>query len=1042
MPTRAGGLLARFIHHRVAANLLMAVLALAGLWSAAKLNTQFFPNFALDIITVRVTWSGASAEDVEQAITIPLEQELRTVDHLHRLSSTSATGVAAITLEFEENTDMGEALDSVTERVALQQHLPADADKPQISRVIRYEPVARLALSSSKGLEELRPLAHRIKDQLLAMGIAKITLSGLPAQEIAIEVPSLRLRELDLDFNQLGQLIARQSRDLPAGLLGEDEVSRQLRALQQARNPLDFATLPLPLQAGEPALTLGDIAHIERRARGGEIELFIDGRPSVELLLQRSENSDALEAARILERWLEQNRQRLPDSIQLHVYNQSWQLIEERIGLLLKNGLGGLLLVIAILFLFLNGRIAFWVTVGIPVSFLTTLAILYISGGSINMISLFGLIMAVGIIVDDAIVVAEQAQTNHRRGMAPARAAEASALRMLAPVASSSLTTVAAFLPLMLIGGVIGNILFQIPLVIVCVVLASLLECFLILPAHLRAALGHELGRQPARYRQWLDQRFDHFRDHLFQPLVRLAVNHRGITLASTLALLLLSIGLVAGGRIGFTFFPNVEGKILYANASFTAGTPRERVAEFLQHLETTLRETEAQFGGDLVEISLQQLGITRSGGGTGRRRGDAYGSLFVELVSPDHRAVNNAEFLRAWQARIHKPPGLELFALSQRNTGPPGQDLDLRLVGDSPHTLKAAAAELMTKLASFPGVSAIEDDLPWGQDQLIYRLTPTGQALGLSIEDIGRQLRAAYDGVLIQIFAETHEEIEVRLLASREERRHLADLDKFELRLPQGGFVPLASVVELRAQRGFEALRHSDGQLTVRVSADVDRHLNNSNRILAELQADFLPQLSQRYGIHYLLEGRASDQAETLADMKLGSLYALIFIYLILAWVFASYSQPLVIMAAIPFGLIGAIAGHYLMGLELTILSLFGIVGLSGIVVNDAIILISFYQHLRRDGMDGREAIVQASCQRLRAVLLTSLTTIAGLTPLLFETSLQAQFLIPMAAAIVFGLAFATVLVLLVIPAGLSLLDSLHARARPVTSKPGDSPA
>ncbi len=1028
MTAASGGFIARFIHHRVAANLLMGLLVLSGLWAASKLNTQFFPNFALDIITVRIAWSGASAEDVERAITIPLEQELRNVDGLHRLSSTSATGVAAITLEFEEHTDMGEALDSVNERVALVRNLPADAEKPQISRIIRYEPVARLALSSSAGLEELRPLAHRIKDELLAQGIAKITLSGLPEEEIAIEVPSLRLHALDLTLGQLAQLIDQHSRDLPAGQLGEAEVSRQLRSLQQARDPLAFAALPLVQGDDGRLLRLGDVAHIERRNRDGQVELFIDGQPAVELLLQRNETSDALEAAAILNRWLEQNRQRLPDSVKLHVYNQSWQLIEERIGLLLKNGLGGLLLVIAILFLFLNGRIAFWVTVGIPVSFLTTLIILYLSGGSINMISLFGLIMAVGIIVDDAIVVAEQAQSNHQQGLSPARAAEASARRMLAPVVSSSLTTVAAFLPLMLIGGVVGNILFQIPLVIICVVLASLLECFLILPAHLRAALGHELARQPARYRQWLDQRFNRFRDGFFLRLVSLAIRHRGTTLAATVALLILSIGLVAGGRIGFTFFPNVEGKILYANASFTAGTPRERVQAFLQHLETTLRQTEAEFGGGLVEISLSQLGITRSGGGSGQRRGDAYGSLFVELVSPDHRQVSNAEFIRAWERRIQKPAELELFALSQRNTGPPGQDLDLRLIGDSPHTLKAAAAELMAALATYPGVSAIEDDLPWGQDQLVYRLTPTGQALGLSIDDVGHQLRAAYDGIGVQIFAESHDEVEVRLRLPEHERRHLSDLDHFQLRLPQGGFAPLASVVALTSQRGFEALRHSDGQLTVRVSADVDRRLNNSNRILAQLQRDVLPGLMQRYGISYRLEGRASDQAETLADMKAGSLYALLLIYLILAWVFASYSQPLVIMAAIPFGLIGAIGGHYLMGLELTILSLFGIVGLSGIVVNDAIILISFYQQLRRQGLAAQQAIVEASCQRLRPVLLTSLTTIAGLTPLLFETSLQAQFLIPMAAAIVFGLAFATVLVLLVIPAGLALLTSLQS--------------
>lgn len=1031
MTKRSAGILGFFANHRVAANLLMVLMVLAGFWGLSKLNTQFFPNFALDIATVRVVWSGATAEDVERALTIPLEQELRSVNGLKKLSSTSASGVASLTIEFHEGTDIGAALDEVRERVARVRNLPSTAKDPEISQIIRYEPVARLLIIGADRAQ-LRDAVYRIRDELLERGIAKVDISGLPAREIAIEVSASRLAELGLTYQALAERVRHASQDIPAGSAGKADVALQLRGLDQQRTAQGFAQLPIIVDTQGRRTTVADIGNVVERPRDGEVALFVGGRPAVELLAQRTENADALASARILQAWLDDTSATLPESISLEMYDQSWKLINERIDLLLKNGLGGLLLVVAILYLFLNGRVAFWVAAGIPVSFLATLGMIYVFGGSINMISLFGMIMALGVIVDDAIIVAENAQSNFRAGESPEKAAENGARRMFAPVLSSSLTTIAAFLPLMLIGGIMGRIMFEIPFVVVCVVAASFVECMLVLPAHMRYALSHVSARGSsrsenivARFRGRFDAGFERFRDNEFCRLVRLAVENRWTTIVCAVATLILAIGLIAGGRIAFTFFPGVESTIVYANASFTAGTPRDRVEAFLSDLEKRLREAETELGEQVVVAAVSRAGVSTSGDATGQRRGDQYGSMIVELVSPDQRETRVPQLIRKWQELIVLPPGIELFTVNQRTGGPPGQDLDLRLIGKDAQTLKEASLALQEKLTSYPGVSGVEDDLPWGQEQLIYELTAAGRAAGLTSDAVGAQLRAAFDGELVQVFQTHDDEVEVKIGLPRWERETLATLSRLVLVLPNGEFSPLDTLVTLSHQRGFEALRHFDGQLAVRVSGDVDRALNNANRILADLESSFLPQMLVRYGVGYALEGRAQDQKETMGDMRTGALMALALIYIVLAWVFASYSKPLVIMVAIPFGFVGAIFGHYVMGIELTILSLFGIIGLSGIVVNDSIILISFYQQIRKDGVHASDAIIGAAQARLRAVLLTSLTTIGGLAPLLFETSVQAQFLIPMAVSITFGIAFSTLVVLLVIPATLSVAES-----------------
>ncbi|MDD3517822.1 MAG: efflux RND transporter permease subunit [Chromatiales bacterium] len=1028
MPRHTRGLIGLFLHHRVAANLLMALMLLSGAWALTKLNTQFFPNFALDIVTVRVVWSGATAEDVETGITLPLERELRTVDGLRTMTSTSALGIAAVTLEFEAGTDMTLALDQVKDVVAQQRNLPQDAEEPIVTRVIRYEPIARLLVTGPPDMRELRPLVRRFEQELLDRGIARIDFTGLPKEELAIQVPAATLLELGMTLDDMAERIARLSRDLPAGMAGRDDVARQIRSLEQQRTELGFAQLPLVASTAGGHIRLGDVASIERRARDGEVRVRYEGRPAVEMVLQRTETADALDSSRVLQEWIEETRPTLPPGIDVHAYDQSWELIHERIMLLVSNGAGGLLLVLITLYWLLNGRLAARVAISIPVAFTAAFAVLWVSGGSINMISLFGFIMSLGMIVDNAIVVTEHAYALHQRGVYAEQAAGRGAQRMYWPIVSSSLTTVAAFMPLMLVGGIIGNILFDIPLVVICVIMATLLISFLILPAQLKKTLTHLKPVRPGSLRERLDRGFDGFRDHRFRPLVAWAVENRGVTLSTAVAILILAFGLLAGGRIGFTFFPSPEGTVVTANASFVAGTPPVRVERFLEQAEQALRESEAELGGGLLRNVVVRLGSSGAAGGSGgsARSGDQFGSIQIELSSPDQREVRNNTFIRAWQSRIELPSGIETFTITERQGGPPGRDLDVRLTGNDPDAVKAAALELAEVMNDYPGVFGVEDDMPFGREQLIYSLKPEGLSLGLTTESVGRQLRAAFDGRIAQIFQDGLEEVEVRVLLPDHERHSAAILERFNVQLPDGRRVPLDTVVELRHRQGFETLRHAEGRLAVSVSGEVDRTVNNAGRIRQQLETEVLPDLTQRHGVHHSFEGRAADQAETMRDMKNGGLLALGLIYLTLAWVFGSYGWPLVVMAIIPFGVLGAIVGHWVMGLEMTILSLFGLFGLTGIVVNNSIILVSFYQSLREDGLGRDEAIVEAACQRLRAVLLTSLTTIVGLVPLLFERSVQAQFLIPMAVSLVFGLGVATLLVLVVIPA----LLGVHERA------------
>lgn len=1102
---KSRGLLEVVVRHPNAANLIMAVMVLFGAYGLAKLNTQFFPTVKTEMITVSVTWPGASAEDVTSNILEVVEPELRFLDSLDEIVSYGRESSATIRMEFLEGADMQVALSDVEQAISNITTLPIDSETPVISSNTFTDGVATIALRGPFSEDALKVFARQIRDDLLERGIDKVELNGYRSPEYLVEVPERELRRLDLTISDVASQISGNTIDLPAGSL-DGAVERQIRALSEQRSPEAVGRIDVKSFATGEKTLVKDIADVSRDFDTGENQGFSNGIRAIELEILRAENTDTLKAAQIVDDYLAEISPQLPQSLELLKYDVRADAVKGRITLLVENGLTGLVLVVGILFLFLNSRIAFWVAAGIPVAMMATLGIMWLMNESINMISMFALIMMLGVIVDDAIVVGEHTATRQAMGDTPEDAAIIGASTMLAPIFAASATTIAAFLPILLISDVLGQIMGTLPVVVVAVVLASVIECFLILPGHLSHALGSRPGwswwrvailaaapaffltglvtqpdlsvppfldviddplralkdvvgifafeviliascfflavaietllaalrrgkrrdqgaERPSLFRRGFDGGFNWIRDYPFRALVSAAVHWRYVTFAIAIAALILAVGLVRGGRVGFTFFPSPEAENLTASVFFHAGIPEEQAIEGILTIEKALKDAEANLtegtGQSLVKATYVTLGSA------GNNRGDNIASISVQLTLSEERTVRTPEIVRAWRAALPAIPGTSRIAIAERRGGPPGRDLDIRLTGAPLQDLKAAAQELQQELSAFPGTSGVEDDLPYGKPELLVELTPRGRTLGFTVESAARQIRNAFEGNIARRFAEGDEEVAVRVKQVFDQNGTAA-LRQLSLKTPAGEFVPLTEVVNLTDAQGFSVILRRDGKTVVTVVADVDSTITSNNEIIAELNKAFLPELAQKYGLEYSFAGRAEEQSNAFSDLLTGIMMAVAGIYIILAAIFASYSRPLVVMSIIPFGIVGAIVGHYLMGFNLTILSMIGLLGLAGILVNNSIILVARFEERRKQGEELYSAAVGSSCDRLRAVLLTSMTTIGGLLPLMFETSLQAQFLLPMAITIVFGLATATALVLVLVPALIKIGDDL----------------
>ncbi len=1004
------GLISLFVRHPTASNLLMVAMIVTGLYAVLKLNSQFFPTIEVPKVSVTVAWPGASASDVEENILDALEPELRFLDDVDEVRSVAREGVGTVTLEFTSSADMQKALSDVEQAVNSLTTLPDDSEEPIVRRFTHFEGVARLVLSGPSDEQALKAQAKRIRDGLLAAGIDKVTLLASRDEEIWVRIREGDLQRLNLTLDDVAQRIRQDTRDLPSGIL-EGPVEIQLRSLAERRTPETIGEIEIRSGQSGEKIFLRDIADIKTRFERQQGIGFRGVHQAVEINVQRSLSADTLNTMAVLNNYLESVRPTLPEGMLLEAFAVRGKFVQQRLGILVKNGIQGLVLVLVVLFVFLDARIAFWVAAGIPVAFMATLAVMLASGQTINMVSMFALIMMLGIIVDDAIVVGEDTSTRQAMGMNRLDSAEQGAQRMLLPVMAASLTTMAAFSPIFLIRDQIGDVMSAIPLVVSAVLVASLIECFLILPGHLRHGFGKR--RPSGRYRMAFDGALQRFRDGPFSRFVRLSYDWRYTTVAISLGAFILCLGLMAGGRIGFTFFPAPEAENITAGVVFGAGTPRAQQIIALRKIEDALMTAEMELGGGterLVDTTFTVLGTS------GASSGDNLAQVEVQLTPSEDRSVATRKVIQAWRRSLPSVSGVERVAIAARRGGPPGRDIDIQLLDAPVEDLKAAADAVRGALTGFPGISAINDDLPYGKQELIMEVSPRGSALGFTSENVGTQVRNAFQGAVATRFPRGDEEITVRVKRWQEFEGPYALLQLY-LTSPSGQRAPLTEVVTIREKAGFSIIQRRDGMRSVSITADIDDSVIANEAVLAKLEETLLPGLEKKYKLRYKFRGRAEEQSESFADLKLGVVLTLTMIFIILAWVFGSYSHPLAVMAIIPFGFVGAVLGHLVMGFPLTIISRIGLLGLSGILVNDSIILVSQIVLRREAGDSLAEAAVGASRDRFRAVLLTSLTTIGGLTPLLFETSRQAQFLIPMAVTLVFGLATATLLVLVLVP-------------------------
>ena len=679
----------------------------------------------------------------------------------------------------------------------------------------------------------------------------------------------------------------------------------------------------------------------------------------------------------------------------------------------------GLALVLLFLLLFLRARLAFWVAAGIPATFMVALWALYAVGGSINMISMFAFIMVTGIVVDDAIVVGENGMHHLQQGKPPFAAAVDGAKEMFPAVFASTFTTVASFMPLLFVGGGIGAIMFTIPLVVICALLASLFECFFVLPGHMRHAFANIAKDAPNVWRRRLDDAFLRFQEGAFRRSAQLALRYRWVVVTAAFTLLALTVSLLASGLLKYRFFPGAELNRVSAEVAFSAGAERAELAHFLTALNDSARQAAAQFPEE--KTLLRHVAVYLND--------DNNAVMRVELSQPDERDIAVADFTRAWRKLSPKHAALERLSFREARGGPQGEDLQIRLSGTGTNNdaLKAAALELQTAMRDIPGLTRPSDDMPYGRRQTVFELNSRGRALNLTVDDIARQLRNAFDGYPVQTLYEGVDETKVRVFADAGG----GDLSVFRVRLPNGEYAALSDIADMRGRRGFDVVRRVDARPVVNVVGNLNFDETSLDAVIQQLEADIMPAIAARHGVAYSFQGDRKREADTLADMRAGLVGALLCIFVILAAVFASWTLPLAILLTVPFGIVGAMFGHYLLGYDMSILSAFGVFTLNGIIVNDSIILVRDYLARRKSNPNAADdaLLVDAVCRRLRAILLTSLTTIAGLIPLLFESSIQAQFLIPMAISISFGLAFSTLLILYLMPAYVSIHNSCARR-------------
>lgn len=1005
--TRQKGAVAWMAGNSVASNLLMFVLLLGGLFMGSRVKQEVFPAFDAGIVNVSVAYPGASPEEVERGIVLAVEEAVQGLDGVEEIRSTANEGSAIVSVEAVEGTDLQTLAREVESEIGRITSFPEEAEEPRVSVASRKREVISYVVYGRQPDGILREKAEELRDLLLQdSDITQVTLEGVRDYEIHVAVPQENLRRYGLTLADVAALIRAASVELPGGSLDTEGGEILVRMRERKELAREYAQVPVITEKDGARLLLGDIAEISEGFSDSNVKAMFMGQPAVEVEVYRVGDQKPIQVADAAKRTVAEFSQGLPEGVSCELRRDLSDIFQQRADLLLKNGYMGLALVFICLALFLEVRLAFWVSMGIPISILGSFLVLPMADFSLNMVSMFAFIITLGIVVDDAIVVGENIFHHRREGEPYLAAAIRGAKEIALPVTFSILTNMIAFLPLFFVPGTLGKIFRMIPVVVVTVFAISLVESLLVLPAH----LGHGKERSDgwfSRRQQRFSKGFTLFVERFYGPFLSATLRHRYVTLAFGAAILAITAGYVTSGRMGMTLFPKVESDYAFASATLPYGSADARATAVQQLLVTAAEKVIAENGGELLSRGIYA------------RINENAVSARVMLTKPDVRPMGTAAFTRAWRDAAGEIPGLESLVFQSDRGGPgSGSSLTVELSHRNIETLSAAGRDLAEELSLFPSVKDIDDGSARGKTQFDFTMTKEGEVLGFNARDVALQVRHAFYGAEALRLQRGRSEVKVLVRLPESERSSEHALSALMLRTGQGAEAPLRHVVAMERGRAYTEIERRAGRRKLAVTGDVTPRAQ-TGQVIDALKTGFLPKLTKRYpGLTASFEGKQADMRKSVGSLLQGFLMALAGIYALLAIPFRSFFQPLIIMICIPFGIVGVVIGHMLMGYSLSVMSIFGLVALSGVVVNDSLILIDFANRRRGRGADALAAIHASGIHRFRPIMLTTITTFGGLSPMIFETSRQARFLIPMALSLGFGIVFATLITLVLVPA------------------------
>ncbi len=1035
----------------IAANLLMAVCILGGAFFALTRPREFFPQMDPSAVTISVIFPGSTPVEVEKGAIIKIEEAIQALKGIKRIRSYSFEGGGRISVEFETGTDIDQAVNDIKAEVDRLQNLPQEAEKTQIRKVEMIMPVISVVIYGDATERSLKTIAERIRDELLEEeGITQVQITGARQPEVAVEVDPARLEKYGVTFQEVARQVGSHNLDLPGGEIQAAAGDIRLRTLGEENQIHRLEEVILRGGDEGQVVRLRDVASVTDGFKETVMRGRYMGKPAVDLVVSKTGDQDAVKLARNVEAFVARKQPEFQGPIRLATHNNTARFIEMRLGLLVKNAGFGLILVFLSLTLFLNFRVAFWAAMGVPVAILGAFVVMRIVGYTTNLVTLFGLIVILGMVVDDAIVIGENIYRRFQEGMPAREACIRGAEEVSAPVLATVLTTVAAFAPLAFMRGQVGEMFRPIAGTVIAALLVSLLEAFVVLPAHLAGALGRleksppragpRPGRAPqARGGSWAARGAELREKVIGAGLTRVYVRlldkvipWRYVSVTVALGGLGLTIVAMLNDRPPLVMMQKLDSDMISADLEMAAGQPVERTLAALQEIEEAALNLPEALA--VSSVLGQQVAMSPMAGMTQRTADPAtLGQVFLELQPSEARTRHSDAILAELRSKVKVIPGVSSLKFTTIDGTPPGADFEIRVRGEDLATLTRAVEHVKALLREYEGAADIRDNMSAGKLEARVELGPLARLAGVTVRDLAMQMRSAVFGAEAQTLQRGREEVEVQVRLRREARDSLGDIERLRVATPAGGRVPFTELATLSTGRGYDQIARIDRKRAVTIEADHDpaRTATPSHLITAELERRLrsLPTLFP--GVTVRFGGEREEMNRSFGSLRGGFLFALLAIYAILAIIFQSYVQPIIIMLAVPFGLIGAVAGHLLMGFPITMLSWFGLVALTGVVVNDSLILVDFINRGRRAGLGVREAILEGGRVRLRPILLTSITTICGLAPLMAEKSFQAQVLIPMAVSLAFGLAFATLLTLLVLPCLYYILHDAHRAAR-----------